>query len=292
MPKAILVTNTSKHDSGSYRKLAKDILARNNFDCLEYDAFPPLEEHGGSIVKMENGFLIDGEILSFEIAKDIKFILVLGGDGTVICAARKFLEMSLPVFGVNIGNIGFLTQCESNDMEKAIEKLCKGEFLTEERMLINCTFNGKDIGEAINDIYIIRNGFSQIVEARVWVNKEEAFSFAGDGVVVSTPTGSTGYNLSAGGAIVKPDARIMQITPMCPHSLKCRSILVSDEDEITLAVGRKHKVNPKDVVLVVDGQEAVFIDSDDLIVLRKSDKKALFAKLSDYSFFNVLTQKL
>ncbi len=223
---------------------------------------------------------------------DIECAVVLGGDGTLIHVARKLAEKKIPVFGINMGNLGFLTHADSGKAREALESLVAGEYCIEERMMLEASVEGMVFGTALNDVVLTRNGFSRIISVGVFVNGKPVCNYRGDGVIVATPTGSTGYNLSAGGPVVAPKTELFIITPICPHSLSARSILLSAEDELHIVIREEKKTQDEEAIITLDGQRAKDLAAEDTIVIRKSEKKAYFIQLNDRSFFDALHRKL
>jgi len=223
---------------------------------------------------------------------DMECAVVLGGDGTLIHVARKLAEKKIPVFGINTGNLGFLTHADSGKARASLEALVAGEYCIEERMMLEASVDGQDFGTALNDVVLTRNGFSRIISVGIFVNGKPVCNYRGDGVIVSTPTGSTGYNLSAGGPVVAPKTELFIITPICPHSLSARSILLSAEDELHIVVREEKKTQDEEAILTLDGQRAKDLAAEDTIVIRKSEQKAYFIQLNENSFFDALHRKL
>lgn len=218
--------------------------------------------------------------------------IVLGGDGTLLRAAGRLAAQKIPVLGINLGNLGFLTGAEYTGMEEALEALAAGRYRTEERMMLEVSVGGRVFDTALNDAVITRSGFSRIISVSIFVNGKPVCTYRGDGVIVATPTGSTGYNLSAGGPVVVPTTELILITPICPHSLNARGILVSGEDEVCLVVQEEKKTQDEEAIVTVDGQNAKKLAAEDRIVIRRSGEKAYFVQLNDHSFFDVLHRKL
>ena len=223
---------------------------------------------------------------------DMECAVVLGGDGTLIHVARKLAEKKIPVFGINMGNLGFLTHADSGKARAALDALISGEYFIEERMMLEASVDGMEFGTALNDVVLTRNGFSRIISVGIYVNGKPVCNYRGDGVIVATPTGSTGYNLSAGGPVVAPTTELFLITPICPHSLNARSILLSAEDELHLVVREEKKTQDEEAIITLDGQYAKDLAAEDTIVIRKSEKKAYFIQLNNHSFFDALHRKL
>lgn len=226
------------------------------------------------------------------LTKDVACAVVLGGDGTLIRVAGRLSEKKIPVFGINLGTLGFLAGAECAEVERVLEALLAGEYRVEERMMLEASVKGNVFGTALNDVVITRNGFSRIISVGIFVNGKPVCNYRGDGVIVATPTGSTGYNLSAGGPVVAPTTELFLITPICPHSLSARSILLSGEDELHLVVREEKKTQDEEAIITLDGQRAKDLAAEDKIVIRKSEKKAYFIQLNDHSFFDALHRKL
>lgn len=235
-----------------------------------------------------------------EISSEVDCIIVLGGDGTVLQAVRETAQYHIPIIGVNLGTLGYMTEIEPGNLEEALERLIEGDYKQESRMMLtgkiypggqesNAEVNG---GWALNDIVISRRGSLQILKFDIYVNGQFLSSYHADGMIVSTPTGSTGYNLSAGGPIIEPKARLIMLTPICPHSLNQTSIVFSPEDvvEIVIPEGREGRIQTVDANF--DGSNTVQMSTGDKIRIVQSDKIAQFIQLKQESFLKVLHRKL
>lgn len=222
-------------------------------------------------------------------------VIVLGGDGTMIQAARDLFGRSIPMLGINLGTVGFLSEIEVHGMKQAIMQMIAGDYDIENRMTISADIatNADIISDnAINDVVITRSGFSRLIHMDVYVNNDEIYQFHGDGIIISTPTGSTGYNLSAGGPVVIPGAQLTVITPICPHALFSRSIVVSGSDKINIRIGRGSKTLDEEAIVTVDGSSAYAVHEGDSITITKSDIEVPMIRLRKQSFFDVLRNKL
>ena len=230
------------------------------------------------------------------IPKDTECAIVLGGDGTIIQAANDLLERQIPIVGINLGTLGFLAEVELHQMEKVLELLMNDEYEIDRRaMLQGKIVNGSSEsyqGLALNDIVITRAGFSRVITMDVYVNSKNVTSYRGDGVVISTPTGSTGYNLSAGGPVITPNTDALVITPICPHALGARSIVVSATDEIKVKIGKSKKTQSEEAYATFDGRKAIQLKTEDEVVIRKATEDTRLLKVSDKSFFDILRTKL
>ncbi len=223
------------------------------------------------------------------------FIIVLGGDGTLLGIGRRTAKYNTPLLGINLGNLGFLTAADNLGAEYAIEKVLENDYKVEKRLMIEAYINkGDNINNdgiiALNDICITRGAFSKLVEIDVYANKEYLDTVRADGIIISTPTGSTAYNLSAGGPILKPDTKIMAITPICPHNLYSRSIVISADDVITMVM--RSKSNDSEFLLSADGQDAIKMKNNDIVRIKKSQFYTTIIKTEMKSFYDILREKL
>lgn len=223
-------------------------------------------------------------------------VLVLGGDGTLLSVAREVAAMNVPVLGINLGNLGFLAEVEINRMDEAIARLIKGEYLTEERMMLDgiIVHEGEEItiSSALNDITLTRCGSLQIVRFSIFVNKKFLCHMSADGVIVSTPTGSTGYNMSAGGPIAEPGAELMMLTPICAHTLNSRSIILRSDDTVEIVIDRGKDGSVLSLEASSDGSEKVTMVTGDTLRICRSKQKTTIVKLDERSFLEALHRKM
>lgn len=226
------------------------------------------------------------------IPSDTDCIIVLGGDGTMIRAANRLLQYDIPLFGINAGNLGYLTGIEAKDAEKGLERICTGNFRVQNRMMLDAEINGQYTDTVLNEVAITRSGVSRMINLAVYVNGALLDVITGDGLLISTPTGSTGYNLSAGGAIVTPEAKLSLLTPICPHSLSSREIVVSAEDEISVEIRQNRRGPEVTAVATFDGRRAVELNTEDRIVVKSSVYSTKMVQLDERTFFEVLRSKL
>ena len=219
-------------------------------------------------------------------------IIVLGGDGTLLNIARQSASYNVPLLGINLGHLGFLTEVEAEDMYSALETIISGEYEIEKRMMLVATVEKDGIqlekSIALNDVGITKGPFSRIISLGIYINDNFVDLYSADGVIISTPTGSTAYSLSAGGPIVSPDLEVLIITPICPHTLHSRSIVVSNEDIVKIEVCK----NNTEVMLTLDGQQGYKVKSGDIVTVRQSHFFTNLVKLKNRSFFQVLRQKM
>ena len=244
---------------------------------------------------MRKDFTEDTQSYS-NIPGEVECVIVLGGDGTMLHASRLIAPHDLPVVGVNLGTLGFLTEIEMSHLSEGIDDLLNDRFHIEERMMLEgCIFH-RDIScyrlSALNDIVITRSGFSRIISFKIIVNGELLDVYAADGVIISTPTGSTGYNLSAGGPIVNPEANVILITPVCPHSLQAKSIVLGEWDTIEIHIQKVRKTQLEEALVTFDGQVAERLNPGDIIKIHKSRKVAKVVKVQENSFYHTLRVKV
>ncbi len=222
----------------------------------------------------------------------LQLIIVVGGDGTILRVARDLACWNVPVLGINLGQKGFLAEIEVEQMERFLQYIATGQYDFQERMMMETRLKrgDKELGNylAQNDIVISRGPFSRIIKIEAYVNEDYMESYSGDGVIVSTPTGSTGYSLSAGGPIVNPSMELFVVTPICPHSLYNRSLIINSNDIMKLKVDSRQV----QVVLTVDGQVRFALEDGDQIIISRSMQKISMVCFHDYSFYRMLHQKL
>ncbi|MFR4351926.1 MAG: NAD(+)/NADH kinase [Roseburia sp.] len=231
-----------------------------------------------------------------ELAKGTECVLVLGGDGTLIRAAARLVDSGLPLIGVNLGTIGYLCELEESSVFPAIDRLMADDYLIEKRMMLcgRGVKSGEDVAAriALNDIVIHRIGALSVVSLNVYVNGEYLNTFQGDGIIFSTPTGSTGYNMSAGGPIVDPKAQMILITPINSHNLNARCIVIGSEDEVMVELGKRRFQTDETVQVSFDGDSAVKLEVGDHFVIGKARDTARICKLSNKSFLENLSKKM
>lgn len=231
-----------------------------------------------------------------EIPKGTECAIILGGDGTIIQAANDLLFEELPILGVNLGTLGFLAGIERQNIDQALDQLMGGEYKIEKRMMLQgeviCQGNEFFCGYALNDFVISKGGFCHLITIKVYVNQYLIDTYVADGVIVSTPTGSTGYNLSAGGPVMAPELEAIIITPICPHSLNNRSLVISSEDEVVLEVGNTKDMHKDESVIVLDGRILNHMYTGDKVTITKSKNSTRIVRLNGSCFFELFRNKL
>ncbi|WP_432823416.1 NAD(+)/NADH kinase [Trichloromonas sp.] len=238
-------------------------------DMGDYQGYP-----GGSIPAMVN------------------LIVVLGGDGTLISVARKVGDLRTPILGVNLGSLGFLTEITQDELYPVLDKVISGEFAVTNRLMLDAVVRrgSQEVGRfrVLNDVVINKGAIARIIDMEVTVDNDYLTTFKADGLIISTPTGSTAYNLAAGGPIIYPGLHCLVISPICPHMLTNRPIIVSDEAIIQVEV----KFQDEDVAFTADGQVGMPLQGGDVVEIRKSRSSTLLVKSPSKDFFEVLRTKL
>ncbi len=254
-----------------------------------------IHEKGGKAVALSNVMedANDYERINFSIMpEDTDCIMVLGGDGTLIRSADKVMEYNIPMIGVNIGNMGYLCELETDSVFKAIDSLMTDEYYIEERIMLEGAKTPGEISFGLNDIVIHRVGDLSILNLKVYVNGEFLATYDADGIIVSTPTGSTGYNLSAGGPIVNPKAQMLVMTPINAHSLNARSIVFSSNDLIEIEMGTRSFLKDETAYVSCDGDRVDTLHVGERYVISRSLNVIQFVRLNRKSFLEILRKKM
>ena len=221
-------------------------------------------------------------------------LIGMGGDGTMLAVARQAARYHVPIFGINTGHVGFLAEVEpDNRLYPALKRLLQDDYVLEERMMLRVSvYRGKELFReyhCLNDCVLTKKSFDGLVNITAYVDDKQSLSYSGDGLIVATPTGASGYSLSAGGPLVSPEMDAMILTPVSAHCLYCRSIVIDANREITLRADREEGR----CVLCIDGKTAtLLIHPEDRICIGKSEMTTGFIRLNDRSFFHVLNEKL
>ena len=253
-----------------------------------------LEAHGGRVSCIDNTACAAVNTVASGNGEET-CVLVLGGDGTLLRAARNMIDKDIPLLGINLGTLGYLAEVEIGAMEPALDKLLSSDYTREERMMLVGQVKRQHQSEenfALNDIVISRCGTLQILTFHIYVNGQFLNSFSADGMIVATPTGSTGYNMSAGGPVVEPAANLLLLTPICPHTLNTRSIVLAPEDEIRIEIPQGKDGRLQAVEANFDGSYKIGLKTGDSIVIRKAAKTTGILKLNTESFLAVLHKKM
>jgi NAD+ kinase len=223
--------------------------------------------------------------------QDMAFAIVLGGDGTVLSACRQLAPAGIPVLAINTGHMGFLTETYLNQLPEAIEAVLAGEYTVEDRvtLTVQVIHDGAVVWEALslNEMVLHKEPLTGMCHFEVEVGEHALVDIAADGVIVSTPTGSTAYALAAGGPVIAPGVSVLQLIPICPHSLASRALVFSDTEPIAIFPANRQRL-----ILVVDGNAGCYMTQDDQVRVCKSPYLARFIRLSSPEFFKILREKL
>ncbi len=235
---------------------------------------------------------MDPQYIVPNLDSNVDCVIVLGGDGTFLRAARLMAPYGVPILGVNLGTLGFLTEIEMSETQKALEKLCRGEYYLEDRMMLEARIirDNQVIGNQIglNDVVINKGSLARINTLEVFVDQEYVTTFKADGLVIASPTGSTAYSLSAGGPIVYPEIDVIIITPICAHTLHSRPMIIPSNKTVQINIEYQQSSSS----LTIDGQHCSELQSGDQVVVGKAPYYARLVRLKTHNFFSVLREKL
>lgn len=227
-----------------------------------------------------------------EIPSRVEMIIVLGGDGTLLSVARLVGSQGVPILGVNLGGLGFLTEITLEELNRVLERVIQGDFMTDERVVLHAAVIRRQERMAeftvLNDAVINKGALARIIDLETTINGEYLTTFKSDGLILSTPTGSTAYNLSAGGPIVYPSLHCIIITPICPHTLTNRPIMIPDDVEVRAVLKSKQQ----EVILTLDGQQGFVLEYEDVVEVKKAQGKIFLIKSPYRHYFEVLREKL
>lgn len=222
----------------------------------------------------------------------VEMIIVLGGDGTLLSVARQVWNRDIPILGVNLGGLGFLTEIHLEELYRVLERVVQGDFKTDERDVLSASVirRGGKVVEFIvlNDAVINKGALARIIDLETTINGQYVTTFQSDGLIISTPTGSTAYNLSAGGPIVYPSLHTLIITPICPHTLTNRPIVIPDDVQVRALLKSKQQ----EVILTLDGQQGFPLEYEDVVEVKKAEGRILLVKSPYRHYFELLREKL
>lgn len=284
MDKFTIITNSVKDPSRIVTNRIADYLLSHKKECLILEA----EERKPD----QHYYYTDVS----KIPDDMQCVIVLGGDGTLLQAARDVIDKQIPLFGINLGTLGYLAEIDQHSIYPALDRLMSDLYTIENRMMLHGMIlrDGKVIAEdfALNDIVISREGAMRVVRFNNYVNDTYLNTYKADGIIISTPTGSTGYSLSAGGPIISPSASMILMTPLAPHTLNTRSIVFSATDAITVELGEGRDGKIEQGVASYDGAARIPIVTGDRVVISKAKKDTKIIKINNISFLEVLREKM
>lgn len=279
-----VIANVSKPDAVSFLPKVVEKL-------LSLDITPAMTEN----IKEEyyNSDIVTYYSTHNELVKNCDVIITIGGDGTIIHMARHAAEYNKPLLGINFGRVGFVANMEPNELDK-LSQLLTGNYFCENRMLLKITVvnnNKTSILYAINDAVISRGSLSRMMDLSVSVNDKKTCDYRADGLIFSTPTGSTAYSLSAGGPVICPDIECILLTPICPHSLFSRSVIFRSSDKLTVHAAAGSN-STSEAYLTVDGQYFLPLDDNTKVTIEKYEKSFRLISMEEKNFYTVLNNKL
>lgn len=283
MNKFFIITNKVKDDKFEF-----------TYEIMDY-----IKKKGGTCAMQDTNISLEGTKYSYTNAEliptDTECVIVLGGDGTLIQAARDLHDIDVPLLGINIGTLGFLTDIDKEDTFEAIDALFEDRYFLDERMMLEGNaFRGNESiysNVALNDIVINRNGALRVIDFKIYVNDEFFNAYTADGVIISTPTGSTAYNLSAGGPIVEPGAKLIVITPVCPHTLNKSSIILGANDKILIEMCDNKGVE-EERVASFDGELHCKLVSGDKVEIKMANVHTRLIKTKQRSILQTISKKM
>ncbi|MFQ6104373.1 MAG: NAD(+)/NADH kinase [Candidatus Glassbacteria bacterium] len=226
-------------------------------------------------------------------APGLDAVIAIGGDGTILATTRMVSGSNAPIFGINVGGLGFLTIATADNYIDYLTKFIKGEYDVQERMMLEVEVEGLERSEkkrflALNDAVIYKGAFSRIVQLKIDVGEEEVGTFLADGIIISTPTGSTGYSLSSGGPLIFPTMEVIVVTPICPHTLGARPLVIPSDRRVVVFV----KSRGIELALTVDGQKGMVLGEGSRISVYKAERSIRLVRFPESSFFTLLRRKL
>ncbi len=240
-------------------------------------------------VEKRFSYKINNALTTDELLKNSDMLISFGGDGTILATARLVGSSQIPILGVNLGKLGFLAEVAPEDAFDFIKKICKGEYRIEERMVLEAGVKGEnETYFGLNDIVIDKAGSTRVVDIETFINDEYLITYTADGLIISTPTGSTAYSLAAGGPIVTPSSRVITLTPICPHTLTARPVVIPDDSIIKVKI----EFYDKEILLTADGQIEHKLKPPVEIIVKKANYKVKLVKRLEITYFDVLRSKL
>ncbi len=283
MKKIVMTPNPYRDRNFKYANQAERILKEAGLETRICLAFDP-----------DKNFELPEDVVLHDLTQELRdadLLICFGGDGTILHASKAATRAGIPVLGVNIGTLGFMAELESGELSM-LSRLAQGDYTVEKRMMLHvkAEHEGQVILEedALNDAVITKGAVARTVQMAVSCDNVEIMSFGGDGVILCTPTGSTGYSISAGGPIVEPTAENIIVTPICAHDMRAKTVVTSAQREITVEIGR---IGRKSAFLSVDGGRALRLGMGDKVTVTRSDYYTRLVHLSNRSFFEIVKNK-
>lgn len=279
MKRVGLFANTTKPNAVTWAEMAARMLHVVGAECCVQpevaEQLAPQQVRNLRVIPLEE----------FERFADV--IISFGGDGTMLAAARMFLNSDIPIMGINFGKLGFLAEFDTHQIEHALSALMSGDYIIEDRAMAEVTLNGETL-YALNDFVIQRKNFARMITVRAYIDNTVIADYRADGLIVATPTGSTAYSLSCNGPVIAPACSVFCLTPISPHSLTLRPLVVPDTAEICL----EPAMDTGDVQLIADGQEVRTIKGSEQITIRRSTQEVKLIRQVERSYYELLKAKL
>jgi NAD+ kinase len=276
-----IIVNTARPAAVEAAAECRSFLASHDCQVIQFEEFSGIQEFPVKNAQDQSS------------APPADFYVVFGGDGTILYAARSMVPHQTPLLGVNMGTLGFMSEAGRDDYQQAILAALRGECRIEERLMLEARVrrNGDLIGHftVLNDFVVTKGSFARLIDLTLLVEDYEVTTLAADGLIVGTPTGSTAYSLSAGGPIVVPDVEGILVTPICPHSLSARPLVLNAEHRLTIVIRPRHEAG---IALTADGQLGMPLLAGDRVEIAASPYKARFLRRSGHDFYRILREKL
>lgn len=277
MKNFLIIPNRQKDTGLALTNQIKNMLADMGAQCHIYDGYY-------------------NDVTPIKVPEHTECILVIGGDGTILAAAGRLVGQNIPLLGINLGTLGFLADVDLKELPETLKDLVDDNYELENRMMLRGEIyrNGERSGgfTALNDFVISRRSFSRMIGLSIEINDVLIEQYHADGVIVCTPTGSTSYNLSAGGPIINPTCKNFVVTPICPHSLAIRSVVLAKSDVVTITLDNIRHGQREEAVISPDGREGIVLRPGDKVRIYKATESTPFIKMKEVSFVKILKEKL
>ena len=255
----------------------QQVLAARNLELLP-------DTRAASLLALGQGIPVH------ELTRQADLAVVVGGDGTLLTAARDFADPQIPVLGVNLGRLGFLVDISPDDLNECLNAVLEGQYIEDRRFLLSATVSGQPPELAFNDVVLHKWNIARMIEFETWIDGRFVYTQRSDGLIISTPTGSTAYALSGGGPLLAPDLDVIALVPICPHTLSNRPIVVHSDSDIEISVCGH--TDPRDVRITCDGAASLTIDEGDKLTIRQHANAVRLLHPVGHDYFNVLRAKL
>ncbi|GHA02973.1 NAD(+) kinase [Ignatzschineria ureiclastica] len=273
---ALILGNRESQEIQEAVTYTKEIIASHQLECFEVDNFG----YRGNLTYPEP---------IMQAISETDLIIVFGGDGTFLGIARKVHQFNIPLLGVNLGRLGFLTDLDQQSLSEHLSEIIVGDVQFEERFLLKASIDGDFRSFAMNDVVIHKTELSRLIEIDVYVDQQYLSTYRSDGLILATPTGSTAYSLSTGGPIIYPTLPAIVLSPICPHTFSHRPLVIPSNSRIDVVISDREK-NP--VNITCDGQELFTLSSGETLTIEPSDHLLTLLHSKDYHYFSILKEKL